>query len=130
MNNPLTKIGRIKNNLEKIREVLDADIIDTDIQMVQNKGLKISQLIGSSAECKSKAKGCLEIARLKALSLIQKEPLGWSIMSKKMDAMCADEVELLEYADRINSSCVHSLDYLRSVISLYKTEYEYEHRSI
>lgn len=115
---------RLKKNLKSIRDCLDADIIDVDISMVQNKALQLTQLSGLASECKATAKKLLEQARLKNLSTIQNEALPASLMSKKLDAMCADELALFEYSDRINASISHSLDTLRTIISLYKTELE------
>ncbi len=41
-----------------------------------------------------------------------------------IDAECNDEEALFVYADRINAGLSHSLDALRSVISLAKSEME------
>jgi len=121
---------KIKESLNVIREVLDADVQDVDIEMVVNKALKISQLIGLSAECKAAAKRLLKTANLMALNEIQGENLGYNLTVKKMEAMCPEETELFEYADRINAACGHCLDTLRSVISLRKQEMANEFKSV
>ena len=122
MNDELIK--RVKVNLKSIRDVLDSDVIDCDISSIQNKALQITQLSGLASESKGTTKKILEQARLFHLSVIQNEKIPASIMSKKLDALCHDELALYEYADRINASISHTLDALRTIISLYKTELE------
>lgn len=114
----------IKENLKSIRKVLDEDVSDVDIVNVQNKALALTQLSGLASESKASARKLLEKARLEHLTNIQDENLPASIMSKKLDALCCDELALYEYADRINASISHTLDTLRSIISLYKSELE------
>ena len=94
----------LRKNLKSIRDELDKDVIDLDILMVQNKALRLTQLSGLSSECKGTARKVLEKSRLENLIKIQNENIPASIMSKKLDAMCYDELALLEYADRINAS--------------------------
>jgi hypothetical protein len=115
----------IENNLNSIRETLDlevggASVHDVDIDAIYNKALAITQLAGLASESKSKARKILENARLIAIYEVKDEKMAASIMSKTIDAMCADELALYEYADRINASISHSLDTLRSCISLHK----------
>lgn len=114
--------NKVRENLRIIREILDADVIDSNIEMIQNKALKLTQLSGLASECKAAARKVLENARLLNLSEIQHEKVPVSMLMKKLDAMCADELALYEYSDRINASITHNLDTLRSIISLYKEE--------
>lgn len=122
----MTTTAQIQDWLKSIRDVIDINTDGVDIDSIQGKLHRVASLIGLSAEAKSKARGVLERARLIALSKIQKDEskLGATLMSKQMDAMCAEELELYEYADRINAGLTHELDALRTVISLYKVELE------
>jgi len=113
---------KVKNNLKAVRVVLDSDVIDTDITSVQNKLLSLTQVSGLCAESLSVATMLLEQSRLKVLDRIKNETYPASIMSKMIDAECANELGLVKYADRLNSAITHSIDGLRSVISLYKEE--------
>jgi hypothetical protein len=110
----------LQENLDFIRKVVDMSIAD-DIDSIKGKGSSLYGVIGLSAECKKNAKRDLERGRLIALSSIKQE---WpaSIMSKAIDAHCADQLSDLEYADRLNAAVTHQLDYCRTLISLYKQE--------
>lgn len=66
--------------LNSIREAVDADVIDTDIVNVQNKLLKLTQVIGLSAEAKASAKKLLHI----------KEKEVFLTMDKKNAAISSD----------------------------------------
>lgn len=109
--------------LNSIREAVDADVIDTDIINVQNKLLKLTQIIGLSSEAKASAKKLLHIKE-KEIFLTMDKKLQPSIQIKILNAECFEELAILDYADRLNSAIVHNIDALRSIISLYKTEME------
>jgi len=115
---------KIKSNLKAIRLIMDRSIIDTDIISVQNKLMDLVQVVSLSAECKASSRKLLEEKRLVNLKICENDSLPASILMKKIDAMCSDELALFEYADRINAGLTHILDALRSVISLYKVELE------
>lgn len=116
-------VGETKRSLNSIRAAIDSDIIDVDIDEQKNKLLKLTQLIGLSAECNASAKKMLLQKELQVLSGLDPNipPMK---MNKIVNAECYEESALLEYADRLNSALVHSIDAIRSIISLYKTELE------
>lgn len=49
-------LAEITTSLNTIRAAIDTDVIDTDIHNVTNKALKLTQLMGLSAETKASAK--------------------------------------------------------------------------
>jgi hypothetical protein len=116
-------IEETKKALNAIRSAIDTDIIDVDITIQQNKLLTLTQLIGLSAECNASAKKFLLKKELEVMQALDPE-LAPSKASKELNARCFEESALLEYADRLNSGLVHSIDAIRSVISLYKSELE------
>lgn len=107
--------------LNVIREALDADVIGADIDSVQNKLLKLTQLMGTSAEANASAKKLLSQKELEIMMSMDKK-LAPSIQSKFLNAQCFEQEALLEYADRLNAGIVHACESLRTVISLYKEE--------
>ena len=117
-----TRQESVKEKLASIRAVLDADVVDVDIISVQNKMINLTQMSGLSAECVASSVKLLEQNRLKVLNEIKDSGYPASIMSKMIDANSSDQLALLKYADRINAAVTHSIDGLRSVISLYKEE--------
>lgn len=112
----------LQQKLNAIRECLDKDITGCDIETVVEKGKALSQLIGLSSECKAEARKNLERARLVAIKALQDNKVGPMVLLRMSDAVCADEVATLEYADRLNAGITHQLDFYRSAISLHKTE--------
>lgn len=112
----------ITRALNAIREVLDADIIGGDIESVDNKLKKITQLTGLSAETVASAE---KILRQKELESFKSNlPKGYSAsnLNGLIKAETGEEIALLAYADRLNAALSHSMDGLRTSISLYKEE--------
>lgn len=120
----MTNSENIESNLRAIRTVVDTDVTGCEIESVVEQGKKLSSMIGLSAECKASAKKIVETARLKAIMKLQEQKLQPSILLKMADAEIGDQLALYEYADRLNASITHQLDYYRTVISLYKSELE------
>lgn len=112
----------IRESLQEIRKSVDIDTSGTDIDSTVELGKKLSSLIGLSAECQSEAQRHLKIANLNALTKVDDSKPSLAV--KKMDALCADEIAMYEYACRINAGITHKLDFIRTVISLHKTELE------
>lgn len=119
----MKSIEETKKSLNMIRETVDADIIDADIISQQNKLLALTQLIGLSAECNASSKKFLLKKELEIMSQADKD-LAPMKLNKLINASCFEESALMEYSDRLNSALIHSIDAIRSVISLYKTELE------
>jgi hypothetical protein len=117
--------SRCIRSLNAIREVLDSDVIDVDIEQQKNKLIKLTQLTGLAAECKALAKKVLLKKELEVLNMFNKDDkIAPSILTKRIEAECSEEGAMLVYADRINASVSNSIEGLRSVLSLYKTELE------
>lgn len=114
-------LQEITKALNVIREAIDSDVVDVDIESIKNKALKLSQLMGLSAETKASAKKLLLLKELIVLQKIDKE-LAPSVQARLLNAECYEEHAVLEYSDRLNAGIVHGLDVLRSAISLYKQE--------
>src|SRR5690625_2941318 len=113
---------KVRKDLAFIRGVLDQDIIDTDISSQQNKGYMLTQCVGLAAGSKAACKKILEQTKLIKFAEHKSEKLSPSVMLEVIKMECADELALLEYADRINAGLSHSLDMIRTAISLYKEE--------
>jgi hypothetical protein len=108
--------------LNSIRKMVDLDVSDCDIVDVDKKLKHLTQLTGLSAEANASSKKILHKKELEVLRELTQLGLSPSILNGMLKAECFEEIALLEYADRLNSAIVHSIDGLRSSISLYKTE--------
>ena len=120
----MTPDESLRSKLKSIRELLDVDVTGCDITDVQNKAIKLTQIIGLSAECKAEAKRLNELKKLQVLKNNLENKLSPSVLTKIFDAESANETALYIYADRLNAGITHAIDMLRSTISLYKSELE------
>lgn len=117
----MKSLAEIIASLNAIREALDADVIDSDIHNVTNKALKLTQLMGLSAETKASAKKLLGLKEKIVFEMLDKK-LPPSVQIRVLNSECYEENAILEYSDRLNAGITHSIECLRSVISLYKQE--------
>lgn len=115
--------AEINNSLNAIRKVIDSDVMGCDIDTVKNKMIQLTQLTGLSAEANASSKKMLHQKELEVLMSLDKK-IQPSIAAKMLKARCNEEEATLEYADRLNSALVHTIDALRTAISLYKSELE------
>lgn len=111
----------ISQSLNLIRETLDADVIDSDAVSVKNKLLKLTQLMGLSSEAKASARKLLNMKERIVFQMMDKS-LPPSVQVRFLNAECFEENATLEYSDRLNAAVTHSIEGLRTVISLYKQE--------
>lgn len=110
--------------LNAIRALLDIDVSNAIIEDVQAKLINLTQMLGLSAETKASAKKMLGDKEIEIFITKDLDKLSPSKAMKLLNSYCAAEIATLEYADRLNSGIIHTIDALRSVISLHKTELE------
>lgn len=120
----MTRPDNIEANLKSIRDVVDTNVVGCDIESVVEQGKKLASIMGLSAECMGAAQRHLQDARLKAIKRMENKGYQPSILLKMADGECGIELATYEYADRLNASITHQLDYYRTVISLHKSEME------
>lgn len=117
-------LPEITTALNSIRALLDADVSNAIIEDVQAKAINLSQMMGLSAEAMASAKKLLDEKEIEIFVTKSKdmEKFSPSVQIRFLKAHCKEEAAIYEYSDRLQSGIVHSLDTLRTVISLYKTE--------
>jgi hypothetical protein len=115
----------LSDKMDSVRKLLDVNTSDCDLDSLANHAQQLSAMIGLSSECKAEARMLLESARLVALKMYSGDKkITPSIILKMADGACAEQIQVYEYADRINAGITHKLDTLRTIISLRKTELE------
>lgn len=117
----MKSIAETKKALNFIRELLDKDVMGTDIDSVSGKLISLTQIMGLSAESIASARKILHQKEIVVMQLINTD-LPASMQSKKLSAECFEEIALVTYADRLNAAITHNCESLRTVISLYKQE--------
>jgi hypothetical protein len=106
--------------VKAIKEAIELEVTQDDLEGLQGKLLKCATLFSLSAEMCARSTVDLRNAELKAL-----QELGESTgIQAKLKAMTGEEQGRAELADRLNAGLTHTIEALRTMISLKKTEYE------
>lgn len=107
-----------------IREVLDRDTETQDGDAVAFQLVDLQALLGTSAGAMASLFHKKEAARLKVLEAIAESgtKITPALQRDLVNAKCAGYNTAYEYADRLQSALVHSIDAMRSVLSWLKEE--------
>lgn len=116
--------AEINSALNSIRATLDIDVMNAIIEDVQNKCISLTQLFGLSSETTASAKKMLGEKEVEIFITKDLDKLAPQKAMKILKAYCSQEIATLEYAERLNSGIVHTIDALRSIISYRKSEME------
>lgn len=106
-----------------IREVIDMEVNPENIDQLQDKLMRLVNMVGLSAELKAIAKHDLLTAQSVALAGLDQK-LAPTILRMNIDGKTADQEMNLVYADRLNAGITHAIDSVRTLISLRKSEME------
>lgn len=107
-----------------IREVLDRDTERDNGDAVAYQIVDLTALLGTSASVMSSLFFKKEKAKLQVFEAIAGDgtKITPSLQKAMVDAKCGGYGSAYEYADRLQSALVHSIDGLRSVLSWIKSE--------
>jgi len=105
-----------------IRQAIDLDVSIEDIDGLTGKLLRLTCLVGLSAELKARAKHDLKDGELIAFAKHKHEKLAPTMFKIVIEGECAELYGKLELADRLNAGLVHCMDSIRTIISLRKEE--------
>ena len=114
---------QIKEELKNIQSDLEVEMSE-DANEAQYRGNQLAVHMARTGKLLADAK----IHRDRKLSsevvdnLKKVTQLPASTANKFVDALCYDENYLVNWADRVNRSCTHQLDWCRTVISKAKAE--------
>lgn len=106
--------------VKAIKGAIELDVTPEDLDGLQGKLLRCINLFALSSEMCARATVDLRNAELKVL---QEHGTGTGA-SMRIKAMTGEEQGRLELADRLNAGLTHTIEGLRTMISLKKTEYE------
>lgn len=118
---------------DMLKAILDT-IEGTDYKNVESPsllmeyGFKLQQWMAYSGSQMAEAKKALHEARRAAMiNLIASlkangATLGAALQKDYVNDLCAEENSVYELAGRVNSSCIHALDFVRSCLSTLKAE--------
>ena len=119
----------ITTYLKEVQAHIDESIPPADIDSVQGKLVQLSAYLGLSAELIRFSKQNLLIRQRSVLSSLDMKAYTPSIAKQFVESELWLESSLYDYANRINSALVHSIDALRTIVSLYGKELETTHKT-
>lgn len=115
----------LKAKADKMQTFLEQKPSDQEEGLIDRLEL-LQILMAQSGELLANAKYLLDLRKNDSITQSLKEALAgdWSttIIHKKIDALCREENFLVNRFDRINSSAVHQIDALRSILSYRKAQ--------
>ena len=123
MNTLITKIEDIKFELEAIQQFLEISISE-DMNEVEQRGNELTVYMARSGKLLADAKyhrdEKLNSAIVEELKKILQ--LAPSTANKYIDALTKEENYLVSWAERVNRTCTHQIDWCRTLISKAKEE--------
>lgn len=119
----------LRSHLEMIDSHIDLDVNEENVQEVSNHGMRLAELIGFSANCCARAEQILKHKEMVVLMANKDLYAKPTILSKVVSSSCYEQWALVTWADRLNGSIRHKMDFYRTIISKWKTEAELSLRS-
>lgn len=107
---------------EKIASTLSVDVDHENGDAVAFQLVELNSLLGTSAGVLARLFHRREAAKLAVLESIGDTKITASLQRDLVNAKCAGYGAAHEFAERLNSALVHSIDALRSVLSWLKLE--------
>lgn len=123
-----TSTDLIMKECEQIQAFLEADYPLDNPMACEAKGKDLEVYMARSGKMLADAKYWQDQFVNSAIMETIKEALGqqkvWSIslINKKVDALAKDYNYLVTWCDRINRTCSHQLDFIRTLLSKHKAE--------
>ena len=118
----------IKSNCQSIRNVLDRPVSNDDISGVTDKLIDLVEIAGLASRTEAVAKMIYEQEYSDVLSLLAQDPemakLGSTTLGKIAGGkkIVSEYLAAAKYSERLGRNISHSMDALRSIISLQKEE--------
>ena len=116
----------MKDEAQKIQEYLDITVNDDPAEIKDRISTLMAYMSRSGtmfAEAKKKLREKKSAEISKTIIAIAKEQcLSASVQNALLDSICGEEAYLVDWLERINKSCTHQLDALRSLLSYEKEQ--------
>lgn len=126
--NNVTLPEQILKECETIQSYIEADYPSDNPTACAQRGTDLEGLMARSGKMLADAKYWQDQFINSAITETIKEALSqqkvWStsIINKKIDAIAKEYNYLVNWCERINRSCTHQLDFMRTMISKHKAE--------
>lgn len=123
MNDLITPLHQIKEELNQMQSVLE-ETMSEDAQEAVYRGNEVAVQMARSGKLLADAKYHRDEKLNSSIIREMKNliSLPATTTNKYVDALCKEENYLVNWADRINRSATHKLDWCRTIISKAKAE--------
>ena len=122
----ITDPSGIHKELETMQAFLEANYNSDNTAAVQERFDELAIYMARSGKLKADAEyhynSLVESTIISALKKAYEKELGASTLNKYVESVAKDYKFLVSWADRVNRSCVHQLDAMRSIISTLRAE--------
>ena len=131
MNEIITTIEKLAEEAAKMQGYLEVTMSDNP-QEWQERGSTLCEYMARSGKCLADAK--YHLSSKKKIFILndlteQLKAVGYSATTQKelINSACGEEERLVAWLDRINRTCTHQIDFIRSLISREKEEMRMNH---
>ena len=120
----------LKTEAKAIQDYLDITVSSDPPELVERITTLMTYMARSGemlAEAKKKlrAKKTSEINKT-IISIAKEQCLSASVQNALLDSICEDEAFLVDWLERINRSCTHQIDGLRSLLSFEREQMKFQ----
>lgn len=119
----------MKAEAQKIQDFLDVTVSSDPAELVDRIATLMTYMARSGemyAQAKKilRAKKSSEISKT-IIAIAKEQCLSASVQNALLDSICEEEAYLVDWLERINRSCTHQLDGLRTLLSYEKEQMRY-----
>lgn len=119
----------MKEEAQKIQDYLDVTVSSDPAELVDRIATLMTYM-SRSGEMYARAKKILRAKKTNEISktiltIAKEQCLSASVQNALLDSICEEEAFMVDWLDRINRSCTHQLDSLRSLLSYEKEQMKY-----
>ena len=123
----VTSFEQIEPLLKRMQTFCDTKYDTGDIEAVVRRSEVLEIIMSQSGKLCADARYHRDKRTNDAIMETLKESLAQggyspSLINKKVDALCMDFNYIEKWADRVNRTATHQLDFSRSIVSKYKSE--------
>lgn len=124
----VTPLAQISIELTEIQKYLEITISGDNGEEIKERGNNLivylarsgNLLVDAKLHYRNKLKS--EIMTIVKDQARQAKVLSATAINRLIESLCADEIRISEWAERVNRSCTHQIDWCRSVLSTMREE--------
>lgn len=125
-----TKPDAIEAELAEMQEFLEMPSAGDQPEQMKERLNKLAQFMARSGKLKADAEwhysNLYQSSLMGAIKQMAEAQMSTSTVNEYLKSVCKDYKVLVTWADRVNRSCVHQMDSLRTLISYAKQERHYQ----